>query len=238
VIVLEEAASLCLVTQHDHARLAHDILALWTADGLPTHPLREDLLLAVAEHDNGWREVDSAPLLRVDTGWPCDFRDYPAAERQRVWRLAVDRLASREPHVAYLVLLHAYRLHQSRLTSPEWQAFFGLLQEYRHALEPRLQADVRSLQTAYEYLWLADTLSLGACGVWGRRELTWGDHEISVGHGQIEISPFPFAGSFTLRIQHRLVPKRPYTGDGDLGAELAAARWLSFPVSVENKTGT
>jgi len=47
-------ASLLVVTQADHARLAADLLALLRLPELAGHPRRAELLRAVADHDNGW----------------------------------------------------------------------------------------------------------------------------------------------------------------------------------------
>ena len=238
MLVLEQAARLCLVTQSDHARLARDIIALWTGDDLPSRPWREELLLAVAEHDNGWREVDSAPLPSADTGWPCDFRHYPEAEKRRIWQLGIDRFADQNPPVALLLLLHAIRLSQPQQASPAWRTFIDSLQERRLALESLADIDPTALESTCEFLWLADTLSLGVCGIWGQRRLTWRDYEIVVSPGRLRIDPLPFAGPFKLRVPCRYLPRLRYSGETELGTELGAAHWQFLPVSVEAEPRT
>ena len=64
---------LLVVSQNDHAHFAAELLALWRADGLPDHPRRRRLLFAAREHDNGWRETDSAPFCDREKGRPHDF---------------------------------------------------------------------------------------------------------------------------------------------------------------------
>ena len=66
MIVVRRGASLVLVTQSDHAHFAAELLSLWRLDGFPDHPRRDDILFAVREHDNGWREEDAVP--RLDEG--------------------------------------------------------------------------------------------------------------------------------------------------------------------------
>ena len=70
VIVVDKGDLLRVITQPDHARFAAELLSLWRADGLPEHPRREQLLFAVREHDNGWREADAAPWVDPATQKP------------------------------------------------------------------------------------------------------------------------------------------------------------------------
>ena len=63
MIVRQHDSSLLLITQPDHAALAARVMQHWVANGLPDHPHRSSILHAIAEHDNGWQEVDAAPLV-------------------------------------------------------------------------------------------------------------------------------------------------------------------------------
>jgi hypothetical protein len=236
MLVIDDGSQLCLITQSDHARLAHDILSLWRADGLPEVSWRKDLLRAVAEHDNGWWESDSAPMLEVESGWPCDFRSLPSREQQRLWKRGIERLLVQEPNVAYLVTLYARRLHESLLDDSTWRDFFDFLEECRSALEDRLSFLPEDLSAACEYLELADALSLAACCASGEQGTSWRDYEILASRGHITMKPFPFAGRTTLRVRFRFIAKRRYTGALDLGSELAIARWQTLPVSIETSS--
>jgi hypothetical protein len=233
MLVLENADALCLITQNDHARLAHDILALWTGDGLPENPLREELLLATAEHDNGWREVDAAPLTDPASGWPSEFRSYPESERQRLWRRAVNRFAQTDPLTASLIARHARRIHRDLSSSPDWQQFYSFLSEKLAAFEELCEISPADLDALYEYLWLADTLSLGACGALGACTMKYKGYELAVSPGHVSVHPFPFAGPLTLRVACRLLPTRRYSGSADLVGELASAHWQSMPIGIE-----
>ena len=63
MIVRQHDSWLLLITQPDHAALAARVMQHWVADGLPTHPLRSSIFHAIAQHDNGWQEVDASPLV-------------------------------------------------------------------------------------------------------------------------------------------------------------------------------
>jgi hypothetical protein len=233
MLVLEGGDSLRLITQNDHARLAHDILALWIGEGLPNHPLRDRLLFATAEHDNGWREADAAPLTDATSGWPCDFRSYPDDERQRLWRRGINRFSDTDSLSAYLIARHAERIHRELSSSPRWQEFFSFLLEKLNALEESCPHSPVDLDLLYDYLWLADNVSLGACGALGAHTLTRRGYEFSLSSGQVFVHPFPFSGPLTLRVACRFLPARRYAGSADLGGELASAHWQTTDIHVE-----
>ena len=60
-----------LITQPDHAALARRIMERF----VPLHDVerRASILLAVEEHDNGWRELDAAPTVNPANGQIFDF---------------------------------------------------------------------------------------------------------------------------------------------------------------------
>src|SRR5436309_2287155 len=56
MIVRDEGSSLLLITQPDHGRLAHDIVAAMRTETVLHGPGRDTILLATREHDNeGYR---------------------------------------------------------------------------------------------------------------------------------------------------------------------------------------
>src|SRR3954463_4207109 len=93
-----------LITQPDHAQLARRIMEHCVA--LADHPRRNAIMLAIAEHDNGWAEPDAAPTVDLSTGRIADFITAPTAVRQGAWPRAVARLAH-SPWAAALVANHA-----------------------------------------------------------------------------------------------------------------------------------
>ena len=95
MIVRTNPDHLLLITQPDHAALSAVIMARWRGDGLPSHPRREALLLATAEHDAGWAEVDAAPVVDLTSGRLLDFVQAPDAVRQEVWPRSIERCSMR-----------------------------------------------------------------------------------------------------------------------------------------------
>ena len=234
MIVAAEGSELLVITQNDHAHLAAEILSLWRSDGLPDHPRRADLLFAVREHDNGWRETDSAPRANPETGRPHDFLSLPREDRIELWERGTARFAGERPYPALLIARHAYQLHRGR-DREKWGEFLEFLEELQRGLLEAAGVPEEVVAEDYRWLDLADLLSLAICN---RREdpfERYGTRGRFGGHPDAEtllLDPFPLAGTTIFKVPCRRIPHRAYAGDADLGGELAAARWRELRVRV------
>lgn len=114
-----------LVQQPDHARVSGYLAAHWGGANGFARPgqypgaadpdrWREEVVLAIAEHDNGWWEWEAMPVLDEHDGLPIGLAEVARGSPEdgfRRWRLGVPRLAERHPYAALLVSLHAYWLY-------------------------------------------------------------------------------------------------------------------------------
>jgi hypothetical protein len=234
MIVRDHGSELVLVTQPDHARFAGELMGLWREAPLVDHRRRDDLLFAVREHDNGWRETDAAPLCDPERGRPHDFLSIPAAERAAIWSRGTRRFEERRPYAALLITLHALAVDPA---PPGGAGGDGELRAELVERRDRLlaAAGVRRREAARDrrLLDLADLLSLAACSGWRDPQERHGvrarfDPEIHT----LCLDPFPLAGATTFRVPCRRLPARRYAGDADLGGELAAARWQELAIRV------
>ena len=238
MIIAEHEDRLRVVTQNDHAHFAAELLSLWRRDGLPENPRRAQILLAAREHDNGWRESDSAPRCDRETGQPVDFSSVSQELRREIWRRGVERIAGREPWTAALVVQHAVHLHRERgRRSAEWSELLDEWRELRSELLEAAGGDRETLARDYRWIELADLLSLAFCDRW-RRELELHGYRARVRGSTLTLDPFPLAGATTFRLPCRWIPLRRYRGDADLGTELAAARWQEETVRVAPGSGS
>ncbi len=231
MIVAKQEEGLRVITQPDHARLAADLLGLWRAGDLPHHPRRDDLLFATREHDNGWREADSAPRVSPESGAPLDFLAFPDAWRRDLWDRATERYADERPAAAALITRHAISIHDDRTADPNWRGWLGSLEE---RLEAQLEAsdlERAELELDYPWLLLADRVSLRACGTFSDLLET---EEVRVERrpGELRLEPFPLAGATTFEIPCRHIPDRPYSSDTDLAVELASAKWERISLRI------
>lgn len=231
MIVVHDGPSLLLVTQNDHAHFSGELLSLWRADGLPGHPRRDDIVFAAREHDNGWREADSAPRVDRSSGEPHGFLSLPAPDRVEIWRRGIRRYREQRPYAALLIHQHALALHASFGAGDEYAE---LLEEVRASRDQLLEAtgiSESALLDDYPWIQLTDALSLVACRCFdGDRERAgrrfWREN------GDLVIHPLPLAGATRFRIPCRRIEPRRYTRDVDLATDLARARWDTIEVRV------
>ncbi len=234
MIVAPLDGQLLVISQTDHAHFAGELLALWHSDGMPEHPRRRDLLFAAREHDNGWAEIDSAPMCDPASGRPRDFMTIPRQTRRDVWRRGTRRYAVREPYAALLIVRHAIHLHRAQRRDPAWADLFAEWQELEAELMASTGAAEGEVERDYRWIELTDLLSLAGCNRWTRRLESHGwSAELRPGApDSLLVDPFPLAGATTFRVACRLLPDRRYAGDVDLGTELATARWGHHTVRV------
>ena len=258
MIVVPEDGRLGIVTQADHAHLAGEVLSLWRADGLPENPRRPDVLFAAREHDNGWREADSAPRVDPDTGRPHDFRSLPDGPRIEIWRRGTERYAGSRPYATLLVCRHARALHADRRGDARWEEeLFEPLDELEEDLAEAVEAlrvegmaagaaggggdaagflDPEETEADYRLVRLADVVSLAACGGWTEPVEVPGagaaTYRVEPAADRVLLDPFPLAGTTTFRVRRRTVTDRPYRSSVDLIGELAAARWGTVDIRL------
>jgi uncharacterized protein DUF3891 len=222
-----------LITQPDHAHLAARIIE--HAVALASCPRRDAILLAVAEHDNGWAEEDAAPILNPQTGQLADFINVPAAVRQRVWPRGVQRLAH-HPWTAALIAEHAVVVYDRFRAEEDWNTFFTGMEAARDEMVRACGLSFQDLTSDYEFVRLADLISLLFCmGIpHPQRFAEWtvrltGDHVV--------VTPDLFSAvAIPVEIQARVIPNRSFQSDAELRAAVAAADRVIVKGKVSGST--
>ncbi|MDY7091344.1 MAG: DUF3891 family protein [Acidobacteriota bacterium] len=245
MIFFRQDGDLVVTTQTDHAFFSGQLAGLWRDDELPDNPRREEILFGIREHDNGWRETDSAPWVNPESGDPYSFLDIPTEIRFEIWLRGVQRFADEHAYASLLIAHHASGLHEDHRQHEGWEAFFERLDELRKELTQRSGADAITVRRDYRILELTDLLSLAVCNDW-REPIERGGLRFSVRPPEEErapessglplqemaIEPLPLAGATTFGLRYRRIPDRPYRSDGDLAGALAEARWLERKIRV------
>jgi len=221
MIVRRTESSLQLITQPDHAALARRIMDVWIADGLPDAPRRASIFHAVAEHDNGWRDVDQAPIVDDESGAILDFISAPLDVRQGIWPRGVARLAE-DPWAAALVAEHAVFIYSRWRPNPDWTAFFVQMEALRDRYVAAAALTLEDLQREYLFLRVADLMSLAFCNGWTDVQ-RMGRYEIAMRGNAVSVSPDPFGGrTVPVEIEARELPVKKWT-TREAAAALAAA---------------
>jgi len=193
---------------------------------LTTHPRRTSILLAIAEHDNGWTEPDAAPLIDPGTGAPADFMSAPIAVRQAVWPRGVARLAH-DPWAAALVAQHAMAIFERYRGDAAWTEFFFEMESIRRMMLDASGVPMRDLLADYRFLGLGDLISLTFCTGWTDAQQfdTW---SVQLSGSQVSVRPDPFGGTtIPIGIDARSIHQRVFRTEADLRDALASARVTS-----------
>lgn len=227
MIVRDDGDSLMLITQPDHARLAHDIVAAVRTEQTLDGAGRETILFATREHDNGWMEVDAEPTIDPATNRPYDFINGPARVKHDLWPRGVRRAARTDPRAGALIAQHALTVYSYRAAEPDWQPFFGAIAAMRDDLLRQIGAFAgpprEQFDREYRCVRLGDLLSLLFCNGWTEPQDTLG-YRAALRGSTLVISPDPFGGATVpLRVMARRIPARTYADDADLQAALAAS---------------
>ena len=186
-----------LITQPDHAALSRRIMAGWRTNGFHESGRRADILIAIEEHDNGWREPDAAPMLDPRTGKIRDFITAPDDVRRGVWPRGVRRLAG-TPYAAALVAQHAIHIYRRYRGEKGWDAFFAEMETARdHHLAAAGLRNQDELRRDYVFLRIADLASLTFCCGWTETQTddSGSGHAIRLEGTRLIITPDPFEGA-------------------------------------------
>jgi DNA-binding response OmpR family regulator len=191
VIIRQDGHSQQFITQPDHAELAAHIMRRWRGNALDRHPRRDAILLAVAEHDNGWIEEDTSTLVDA-AGRPLDFISAPPEVKHRIWPRAVSRLGHRHPYEAALIAQHALTVHAQHRADGSWRPFFDAMERLRTTMLGEPAGD--AFERDYHFVRTGDLLSLVFCNGGRIRTFPWRRSHDTQG-ATLEISPDPFAGA-------------------------------------------
>ncbi|HET9765758.1 MAG TPA: DUF3891 family protein [Thermoanaerobaculia bacterium] len=225
-----------LITQPDHAHLARRIMERCVP--LAARPRREAILLAIAEHDGGWVEVDAAPTVDPETGGVVDFIKAPLAIRQGVWQRAVARLHD-EPWAAALVAHHAWYVYERFRTGadPQWASFFAAMAAARDERLDALGVPLDELLADYAFLRLGDLISLAFCNL-ATEPLRHEDWTVRLAGTRVVVTPDAFGGAVVpFEIQAREVHGAPFRSDAELRAALDYAAPTTLRGEVAGAAG-
>jgi hypothetical protein len=219
MIVRRGSGVLHLITQPDHAALARRIMEHWKS--LAQAERRDDILLAVEQHDNGWQEPDRALTVDPATATVLDFVHVAADVRQGVWPRAVDRLAH-APWAAALVAHHALTVYDRYRADEAWREFFPAMAALRDRYVAAAGLAMKPLVRDYVYVRMGDLLSLVFCTA-APEPQTLGPWTIRLEGARLLVQPSPFADDVAFSVDAREIPDVGYATNQVLRAAVAAA---------------
>lgn len=218
-----------LITQPEHAGLAGQIMA--RSSSLRHHARRDSILLAVTEHDNGWREEDDAPFVDPESGDVVDFVRAPLAVRHRVWPRAVARLVQ-DPWAAALVAQHAITVYDRFRADQAWTTFFSEMELLRDRMLREAGGSRAGLDADYVYVRLGDLISLAFCTGW-TDEHRFAQWTVRLDGRRVVVRPDPFDGAvIPIQIAARQIGRRRLASHHELREMLRASATVQLDGEV------
>lgn len=213
MIIRRRETTLQLITQPDHAALAATIMAEWAPDHFPPSPRKPAILAAVAQHDDGWDDVDRS-LVLDPTGTLVDFMHVPDAVKRETSMRGIERAGS-DPYAAALIAQHRLHVYRRYAGEPAWDRFFAevtmLRDHYLRAAEP---LSLQQLLDDYALVRAGDLASLTFCNGWPDVDADGCGYAMSGDGAALFITPDPFAGrTIQVQIDAREIPAQPFSSD-------------------------
>ncbi|MFS0728008.1 DUF3891 family protein [Paenibacillus sp. 1P07SE] len=222
MIVRTYADKIVMTEQHNHALLAGELASQLR------HPLygdsarRDEVLLAIRQHDRGWRMLDETPVWNDREELPFSFQDYPMLPKLLMYKSGIDEVEAMNGYAGLLCSMYYSSFEPIRKgEGPGTQAFYNTEMERQERLSRWLGYPDRSLLAHhYDLLQLCDGLSLYICfnepGVSKEDEHPWYREAIGslggvtyaarwAGKEEVVVTPSPFARSFRTTIRSKRI---------------------------------
>ncbi|WP_199616447.1 DUF3891 family protein [Paenibacillus alkalitolerans] len=177
MIVRETERAFIMITQHDHANLSGQLASMFRTTLLADDKFKDDVLLAIYEHDRGHIRLDDTPIWNDRINAPFSFMDYPLLPKLTHYKLGLDEVEAQSPYAGLLCSLHfsSFFLDSGQADCIE---FVQTETERQEKIAEALKLDDRKLiDQHFRLLQLCDDLSLYVClnepGVSKEREHPW-----------------------------------------------------------------
>ncbi len=240
-----------LITQHDHAVLAGNLMERWGNEAFSPPQPHEEVLFAVREHDCGWKEWDSSPKINPENGYPANFMEMESSDQTDIWRGSFEPHSDEHPYASALVALHFARFNRKLLTKDPSDVYAKSLEGAidgfvfdKLGIEHSKPGGVpREVKINLRLLQVGDIISLALCHGWESMEIA----DVPVDYEgnsrrlalksddgfNFTVSPYPFSGTdLKLRVQARKLVRKSYSGSDDLRRSLGSAPYAALDFTI------
>lgn len=170
-----------LVSQHDHAVLAGEIIALWGNELFsPPRPF-EEVVFAVREHDSGWKDWDARPKINPENEYPANFMEMEPRDQYGIWKGSYIGHAKEHPYASSLIALHFDRFNEKSLNKNPGNGSAKLLErEIDEFVSGNLGIEIASgemgalppdVKINLRFVQVGDIISLTLCHGWEEMEI-------------------------------------------------------------------
>lgn len=159
MIVREQDDAFLLIKQHDHGLATGEFARRFVRPPLPLEPT----LLAVANHDLGWRELDEEVSWDEERDRPHSFVSYPPEKKLPAQKRGIDLVEGRDSYAGCLCSMHHDRFLEGS-DNPVEVGFRDAELERQERLRIGMSGeDLAQLERNFRFLRFCDGMSLFVC---------------------------------------------------------------------------
>jgi uncharacterized protein DUF3891 len=116
MLVTKRGDGFTCVMQYDHGTLAGELAEHWGNERFApvSERFQAALVTAASHHDDGWRELDDAPVWNEEAGRPAHFLEVPRERTIPAYGRGVETVYARDPLAGALVGTHWTGLFSAR----------------------------------------------------------------------------------------------------------------------------
>ncbi|WP_017256889.1 DUF3891 family protein [Pedobacter arcticus] len=162
MILREDSENYILITQHDHAYIAGELLSHFKKEFIAVEHF-ESFKFAVHQHDRAWVIPDSHPLLNDVTQKPFTFLDFPEKLKLYFYKLGIEQVNQANSYAALLCSMHYSNLASSSASETARQFIEREKLRQNHLIAKLKIPHTRLLQYQLKLLKFCDELSLFIC---------------------------------------------------------------------------
>ena len=220
-----------IISQTDHSTLSGELMKYWGNEYFPKPDPCEEVLFAVREHDNGWREWEQNPGINNINKYPRNFLEMTYKEQSEIWRRSFLRFSQSHPYASSLIALHFDKFNNNICKSNS--KALQLKTEISDFVYKNLHMTTGEIENGSDilrnlkYVQIGDIISLALCHGWKTVKLEDIPLYPEKGNTLINLQstdavsynlhPYPFSRSdIKLSVPAKYLPKKTFSGSREL----------------------
>lgn len=224
MIVRESNDYFTMIKQHDHAIFCGDMARYLRDDYFIDPAYKNDVILAINEHDRSWLRLDETPIWNDRTNTPFSFMDYPLHLKLPLYTLGINELEKMSSYATLISSLHYSSFKPIRdSVHPDCVYYINQESDRQRIIEQELVPDSNMVIQHLRMLQLLDEMSLYVClnkpGATKEEEHPWYKEAFGttflnqtfsakwVNVNEVSIAPFPFKCDFKANLIIKNVSK-------------------------------
>lgn len=180
MIIQEKETEWEIIKQHDHAFVSWQAAVNWNPSFFPYDSRREEVLLAIRNHDRAWIPLDDQSRWNEKKEEPYGFTTYPLEDKLAAYRKGIDETEEMSAYSALLCSMHYSSFFPEKESNPDnLKQFLEDEKQRRKNIHGHLKQELTNEEVTehLKMLQFGDDLSLYIClnspGVRKEDEFPW-----------------------------------------------------------------